>query len=61
MTAFAFELILCCPDFWEASGAAQTIVDAFKELSRRVVERKGKKIIIKLSPSFVIKLHRHSR
>ena len=36
-------------DYWEASGAAQTIVDAFKELSRRVVDRKGEKVIIKMS------------
>jgi hypothetical protein len=38
-------------DFWEASGSAQTIVDAMKELSRRVIERKGNKIVFKLSKS----------
>lgn len=38
-------------DFWEASGSAQTIVDAMKELSQRVIERKGKKIVFKLSES----------
>ena len=39
-------------DYWEASGAAQTIVDALRELSRRVVEGKRKKIVLKLSASF---------
>ena len=38
-------------DFWEASGAAKIICDAFKELSKRVVERKGQKIILKMSKS----------
>ncbi|KAK8865996.1 hypothetical protein IAR55_001147 [Kwoniella newhampshirensis] len=40
--------IFLATNFWEASSAAQTIVDAFKELSRRVIERKGPKVVIKL-------------
>ncbi|WWC89702.1 uncharacterized protein L201_004627 [Kwoniella dendrophila CBS 6074] len=40
--------IFLATNFWEASGAAQTIVDAIKELSRRVVEEKREKVVIKL-------------
>ncbi|WVQ85655.1 hypothetical protein IAT38_007821 [Cryptococcus sp. DSM 104549] len=40
--------IFLATNYWEASGAAKTITDAFKELSRRVVERGGSKVIIKL-------------
>lgn len=42
------ELIL---DFWEASGAAETITDAFAELSRRVIHEKRDPVVIKLSES----------
>ncbi|WWD17806.1 hypothetical protein CI109_102248 [Kwoniella shandongensis] len=40
--------IFLATNFWEASSAAQTIVDAFRELSRRVVERNGPRVVIKL-------------
>ncbi|WWC69128.1 uncharacterized protein I206_103064 [Kwoniella pini CBS 10737] len=40
--------IFLATNFWEASSAAKTITDAFKELSRRVIERKGKKVVIKM-------------
>ncbi|WWC60775.1 uncharacterized protein I303_103351 [Kwoniella dejecticola CBS 10117] len=40
--------IFLATNFWEASSAAKTIVDAFKELSRRVIERNGKKVVIKM-------------
>lgn len=36
-------------DYWEASGAAKTITDAFKELSRRVIEAKREPVVVKLS------------
>ncbi|GFZ43593.1 hypothetical protein JCM24511_01313 [Saitozyma sp. JCM 24511] len=54
--------VFLATNFWEASGSAQTIVDAMKELSRRVIERKGKKIVFKLmydrgNPSQVINPH----
>lgn len=37
-------------NFWEASEAASTITDAFKELSRRAGER-GERVVIKMSES----------
>lgn len=52
---------LLIADFWEASGAGHTIVEAFKELSRRVIERGGKKIIVKLSEYDVRKIRQDTR
>ncbi|ORX36040.1 hypothetical protein BD324DRAFT_629933 [Kockovaella imperatae] len=54
--------IILATNFWEASGAAKTICDAMKELSRRVIERKGEKVVLKLTydrgnPSQVVSPH----
>jgi hypothetical protein len=35
-------------DYWEASSAGATISDALRHLSKRVGERKGQKVIVKL-------------
>lgn len=40
--------IFLATNYWEASGAAKVLTDAMRELSRRVVERKGNPIVIKL-------------
>ncbi|KAL7424757.1 hypothetical protein Q5752_000441 [Cryptotrichosporon argae] len=54
--------VFLATNFWEASGAAQTIVDALKELSRRVVEGKRDKVVVKLmydrgNPAQVVSPH----
>lgn len=41
--------IFFATNFWEASGAAKTICEALVELSRRVGERGGPKIVVKMS------------
>lgn len=37
---------------WEASEPAKKISDALRELSRRVIERGGDQVIVKISESF---------
>lgn len=54
--------IFLATNFWEASGAAKTICDAFRELSRRVVEDNRPKVVVKMmydrgNPKQVIKPH----
>lgn len=34
---------------WEASEAAQIVADALRSLSRRVMERGGEKVVVKIS------------
>lgn len=41
-------------DFWEASGGAKIIVDAMKELSRRVISNNRTKVVMKLSTFFIM-------
>ncbi|CEQ39387.1 SPOSA6832_00904 [Sporobolomyces salmonicolor] len=53
--------IIFATNFWEASGSATMITDAFKELSRRAGER-GERVVIKLmydrgTPTQVVKQH----
>lgn len=54
--------VFLATNFWEASGAASTICDAMKELSRRVVEAGRPKVVFKLmydrgNPKQVAKKH----
>ncbi|EIW72422.1 hypothetical protein TREMEDRAFT_26882 [Tremella mesenterica DSM 1558] len=54
--------VFLATNYWEASGAAHTIVSAIRELSRRVVEADRPKVIFKLmydrgTPSQVLEPH----
>lgn len=41
--------IIFTTNLWEASEASRTVVDALRALSRRVGERGGDKIVVKIS------------
>lgn len=48
LSHLTFPCVSSCTDYWEASSGAAIITDALRQLSKRIGERKGDKIVVKI-------------